>query len=103
MTSVLTSNKRQRTFSLSHASSLVANRTLHANAKAANGIRAMNDDKRFLRELKRDLKKTGNRKRRRYLKDLSALPEDFDFGRNRSDVMNEQPKNKSRRPDEPAK
>ena len=49
----------------------------------------MRDDKRLLRRLKRDTKRVGNRKRRRYLKDLGADPRDFDFGRNRSDVMNE--------------
>lgn len=50
------------------------------------------DDKRLLRQLKRDLKKAGNRKKRRYLKDLEAHPEDFDYGRKRSDVMNERPR-----------
>lgn len=49
----------------------------------------MTDDKRFLRKLKRDVKRSGNKKRRRYLKDLAAAPDDFDFGRARSDVMNE--------------
>lgn len=49
----------------------------------------MNDDKRFLRKLKRDIKQAGNRKRRRYLKDVNAEPDDFEFGRSRSDVMNE--------------
>lgn len=49
----------------------------------------MTDDKRFLRKLKRDVKRTGNKKRRRYLKDVSASADDFDFGRARSDVMNE--------------
>jgi hypothetical protein len=49
----------------------------------------MRDDKRLLRRLKRDTKRAGNRKRRRYLKDVDADPHDFDFGRNRSDVMNE--------------
>jgi hypothetical protein len=49
----------------------------------------MNDDKRQLRNLKRDIKRAGNRKRRHYLKDVDADPQDFDFGRNRSDVMNE--------------
>jgi hypothetical protein len=49
----------------------------------------MNDDKRRQRQLKRDVKRTGNRKRRRYLKDVEADPEDFDFGRNKSEVMNE--------------
>jgi len=49
----------------------------------------MTDDKRFLRQLKRDIKRVGNRKRRRYLKDVEADLNDFDFGRDRSDVMNE--------------
>jgi hypothetical protein len=60
----------------------------------------MKDEKRFLRELKRSVKKAGNRKRRRYLKDLSAEADDFSFGRNRTDVMNEkrrQPKTRGRR------
>jgi hypothetical protein len=48
----------------------------------------MRDDKRLLRRLKRDTKRVGNRKRRRYLKDVNADPKNFDFGRNRSDVMN---------------
>ncbi|MEN6494842.1 MAG: hypothetical protein ABFD16_11195 [Thermoguttaceae bacterium] len=47
------------------------------------------DDKRFLRKLKRDIKRSGNRKRRRYLKDIATDPGDFRFGRERSDVMNE--------------
>ena len=58
----------------------------------------MQDDKRFLRELKRDIKKTGNRKRRRFLKNIDTAPEDFDFGRDRTDVMNERPKQKPKRP-----
>jgi hypothetical protein len=49
----------------------------------------MNDEKRFLRELKRQVKKSGNRKRRRYLKDVAAEADDFSFGRDRTDVMNE--------------
>ena len=49
----------------------------------------MKDDKRFLRRLKRDIKRVGNRQRRRYLKDVDADPREFDFGRNRTDVMNE--------------
>jgi hypothetical protein len=56
----------------------------------------MNDDKRLLRKLKRDVKRAGNRKRRRYLKDVDAEPDDFDFGRKRSDVMNERPKGKGK-------
>lgn len=50
----------------------------------------MHDDKRFLRKLKREIKRAGNRKRRHYLKDVSADPDGFCFGRDRSDVMNEQ-------------
>jgi len=49
----------------------------------------MNDEKRQLRKLKREIKKTGNRKRRRFLKDVDAEPEQFTFGLDRSDVMNE--------------
>jgi len=55
----------------------------------------MQDQKRFLRKLKRDLKRTGNRKRRKYLKDIDANPDDFDFGADRSATMNEP---RSRRP-----
>ena len=49
----------------------------------------MQDDKRFLRKLKRDIKRTGNRKRRKYLKDVEVNPDEFAFGRDRTDVMNE--------------
>lgn len=59
--------------------------------------RAVSDDKRYLRQLKRDIKKAGNRKKRRYLKDPSADPSDFDYGRKRSDVMNERPRNGTQR------
>ena len=52
----------------------------------------MNDEKRFLRKLKRSIKKTGNRKRRRHLKDVSADADEFSLGRDRTDVMNERPK-----------
>jgi hypothetical protein len=41
----------------------------------------MRNEKRFLRTLKRDIKRTGNRKRRRFLKNFDAAVEDFDFGR----------------------
>ena len=54
----------------------------------------MRNEKRFLRTLKRDIKRTGNRKRRRFLKNVDAAPEDFDLGRDRTDVMNEQPREK---------
>jgi hypothetical protein len=49
----------------------------------------MRDDKRLLRQLKRDIKRAGNRKRRRYLKDVTTQADDFDYGRKRSDVMNQ--------------
>ena len=52
----------------------------------------MHDDKRFLRKLKRQIKKAGNRKRRRYLKDPDVPADDFELGRDRTDVMNESPK-----------
>ena len=52
----------------------------------------MKDDKRFLRKLKRTIKRIGNRKRRHYLKDVDADPNGFDFSRDRTDVMNEPPK-----------
>lgn len=54
----------------------------------------MRNEKRELRQLKREIKKAGNRKLRRYLKDVEADPDDFDYGRKRSDVMNEQPRGK---------
>jgi len=57
----------------------------------------MRNEKRFLRTLKRDIKRTGNRKRRRFLKKIEALPEDFDLGRDRTDVMNERPREKPQR------
>jgi hypothetical protein len=57
----------------------------------------MRNEQRFLRTLKRDIKRTGNRKRRRFLKNIDVSPEDFDLGRDRTDVMNERPREKSRR------
>ena len=48
----------------------------------------MSDQKRQTRQLKRDLKRHGNRKRRRFLKNAAAEPEDFEFGRSRSDLLN---------------
>jgi hypothetical protein len=57
----------------------------------------MRNEKRFLRTLKRDIKRSGNRKRRRYLKNIAASPEDFDFGRDRTNVMNERPREKPQR------
>ena len=57
----------------------------------------MRNEKRFLRTLKRDIKRTGNRKRRRFLKNIEASPEDVDLGRDRTDVMNDRPCEKPRR------
>jgi hypothetical protein len=57
----------------------------------------MRNEKRFLRTLKRDIKRTGNRKRRRFLKNVEAAPEGFDLGRDRTDVMNERPREKPKR------
>ncbi|MGZ0166368.1 MAG: hypothetical protein ACKVII_20795 [Planctomycetales bacterium] len=49
----------------------------------------MSDDKRLLRQLKRSIKQSGNRKRRRFLKDVSADPDAFDLGDDSSEFMNE--------------
>ena len=57
----------------------------------------MRNEKRFLRNLKRDIKRTGNRKRRRFLKNIYVSPEDFDLGRDCTDVMNERPRERQRR------
>ncbi len=54
----------------------------------------MDQEKKRYRQLKRDVKQAGNRKRRRYLKrQLEDNPEEaahaeFDFGRNSSETMN---------------
>lgn len=54
----------------------------------------MDQDKRRQRELKRDIKRAGNRKRRRSLaRDLQADPEEaehveFDYGRQSSEPLN---------------
>lgn len=54
----------------------------------------MNDDKRRQRELKREIKKAGNRKRRRHLdRELARDPEhaheaEFQFGRDSSEGLN---------------
>jgi hypothetical protein len=54
----------------------------------------MDQEKRRHRELKRDIKKAGNRKRRRHLqRDLARNPEEaahaeFDFGRASSEGLN---------------
>ncbi len=54
----------------------------------------MDQDKRFLRKLKRDVKRAGNKKRRQFLKrQLTDSPEDapyaeFNFGRRSSAGLN---------------
>lgn len=56
------------------------------------------DDKRRERKLKKEIKKAGNRKRRRFFqRQLEENPEDaahseFDFGRNSSAGLNSEPK-----------
>ncbi len=63
----------------------------------------MDQDKRKYRQLKRDLKKAGNRKRRRQLqRDLLDNPEEaanseFDFGRDRSAGLNGNDRDATRR------
>jgi hypothetical protein len=49
----------------------------------------MSDDKRLLRQLKRSIKQSGNRKRRRFLKDVSADPDGFDLGDDSSAFVHE--------------
>jgi hypothetical protein len=46
------------------------------------------DDKRFYRELKQQVKKTGTKKMRRFLKNLEADPDEFDYGSNQSSALN---------------
>jgi hypothetical protein len=54
----------------------------------------MDQDKRFYRKLKRDVKRAGNKRRRQHLKrDLANNPEEahqseFDFGQNSSETLN---------------
>jgi hypothetical protein len=63
----------------------------------------MDQDKRKYRQLKRDLKKAGNRKRRRQLqRDLLEQPEEaahseFDFGRDSSAGLNGNDRDATRR------
>jgi hypothetical protein len=63
----------------------------------------MDQEKRRLRQLKRDIKKAGNRKRRHALKrDLAESPEEaahseFDFGRSSSEALNGMDKDAKRR------
>jgi hypothetical protein len=66
----------------------------------------MDQDKRRLRQLKRDVKKAGNRKRRRQLqRELTDNPEEaahseFDYGRNSSASLNGIDNDATRRRDE---
>ena len=63
----------------------------------------MDQDKRKYRQLKRDLKRAGNRKRRRYLqRELLEKPEDagrsdFDFGRHGTAGLNGNDRDATRR------
>ena len=45
------------------------------------------DDKKYYRELKRTLKKTGNRKLRRFLKDTDNTVDDFDYEGDKSAAL----------------
>ena len=66
----------------------------------------MDQDKRRYRQLKRNVKKAGNRARRRHLKrELTDSPEgaantDFDFGRKSSASLNGYDRDATRRRDE---
>ena len=54
------------------------------------------DDKRFQRQLKEQVKKAGNRKLRRFLKNLNSDPNEFDYGSNESSAFNKKkPKKKT--------
>ena len=63
----------------------------------------MHDDKRLYRELKRKLKKTGSKRRRRFLKrELTERPDEapyseIDFGRDSSTVYNGMDRDATRR------
>ena len=63
----------------------------------------MDQDKRRFRQLKRDIKRAGNRKRRQHLKrDLRENPAEaahteFDFGRNSSAGLNANDQDRTRR------
>jgi hypothetical protein len=63
----------------------------------------MDQDKRQLRKLKRDIKRAGSKRRRQYLKrELHENPEgaphsEYDFGRNTSEVLNGMDEDATRR------
>ena len=65
----------------------------------------MDQDKRQLRKLKRDVKRAGNKRRRQYLKrELLANPEEapyseLDFGRSTSATLNGRDQDATRRHD----
>jgi hypothetical protein len=65
----------------------------------------MDQDKRLLRKLKRDIKRAGNKRRRQFLKrQLEEKPEDapyaqFDFGRTSSEGLNALDQDATRKPD----
>jgi hypothetical protein len=67
------------------------------------GLTDMDQDKRSYRQLKRDLKRAGNRKRRRHLqRELQDNPEDaarseFDFGRSSTAGLNGNDRDATRR------
>jgi len=56
----------------------------------------MHDDKRRLRRLKREIKKQGNRKRRRFFKDVTKSADQFEFGLDSSGFLNEQTREQDR-------
>jgi hypothetical protein len=66
----------------------------------------MDPDKRLYRKLKRTVKRTGNKRRRQFLKrELAERPDDapyseFDFGRNSSQDMNGLDRDATRRREE---
>jgi len=68
----------------------------------------MEPDKRQLRKLKRDIKKAGTKRRRRYLKrELTEKPEeaqhtDFQFGRDSSATLNGLDRDATRRRNQPS-
>jgi hypothetical protein len=48
----------------------------------------MKDDKRLVRQLKKIVKKDGNKKRRNFLKNVRNNAEDFEFGLKSTKFMN---------------
>ena len=72
----------------------------------AKGLTDMDQDQRQFRQLKRDLKRAGNRKRRRHFqRELLENPEDarrsdFDFGRHGTAGLNGNDRDATRRRDD---